>query len=129
MLTKIKSNRKILEFLRFVIVGIGATLIHYGIYLALEHGLHFNYNFSYTCGYLISFIFNFLGSTFFTFKTEANTKNGLKFAGAHMINYFVHMILLNIFIIIGISDNIAPIFVFPIAIIINFFMVRIALKK
>lgn len=45
------------------------------------------------------------------------------------MNYFVHMILLNVFIIIGIPNNIAPILVFPIAIIINFFMVRIALKK
>lgn len=36
------------------------------------------------------------------------------------MNYFVHMILLNVFIIIGISDNIAPIFVFSIAIIIKF---------
>ena len=45
------------------------------------------------------------------------------------MNYFVHMSLLNVFIIIGILDNIAPIFVFPIAIIINFFMVCIALKK
>ena len=129
MLEKLRSNYKLLEFIRFVIVGIGATVIHYGIYLILEYGIHLNYNFSYTVGYVISFIFNFFASTFFTFKTEANAQNGVKFAGAHLMNYFVHMILLNVFIIIGISDNIAPIFVFPIAIIINFFMVRIALKK
>lgn len=122
-------NNKTLEFIRFVIVGILATVIHYAIYLALEHGLHINYNFAYTIGYILSFIFNFFASTFFTFKTNANAKNGIRFAGAHLINYFVHMILLNIFIYIGIPDNLAPIFVFPIAIIINFFMVRFALKK
>ena len=129
MIEKLRSNHKLLEFIRFVIVGIGATVIHYGIYLILEYGIHLNYNFSYTVGYVISFIFNFFASTFFTFKTEANAQNGVKFASAHLMNYFVHMILLNVFIIIGISDNIAPIFVFPIAIIINFFMLRIALKK
>ena len=129
MIEKLRSNHKLLEFIRFVIVGIGATVIHYGVYLILEYGLHFNYNFSYTLGYIISFIFNFFASTLFTFKTEATVQNGVKFAGAHLMNYFVHMILLNVFIIIGIPDNIAPIFVFPIAIIINFFMVRIALKK
>lgn len=129
MLEKLRSNHKLLEFIRFVIVGIGATVIHYGIYLILEYGIHLNYNFSYTVGYVISFIFNFFASTFFTFKTEANAQNGVKFAGAHLMNYFVHMILLNVFIIIRIPNNIAPILVFPIAIIINFFMVRIALKK
>lgn len=122
-------NNKTLEFIRFVIVGILATVIHYAIYLALEHGLHINYNFAYTIGYILSFIFNFFASTFFTFKTNANAQNGIRFAGAHLINYFVHMILLNVFIFIGMPDNLAPIFVFPIAIIINFFMVRFALKK
>ncbi|MBS3200340.1 GtrA family protein [Turicibacter bilis] len=129
MLEKIKNNPKLLEFIRFVIVGVGATILHYGIYLTLEHGLHFNYNLAYTLGYILSFIFNFFASTFFTFKTEANAQNGFKFASAHLINYFVHMFLLNIFIFIGIPDGIAPIFVFPIAIILNFFMVRFALKK
>ena len=129
MIEKLRNNQKLLEFIRFVIVGVGATILHYTIYLALEHGLHFNYNIAYTIGYILSFIFNFFASTFFTFKAEANTKNGVKFAGAHLINYFVHMILLNIFIYIGIPDNFAPIFVFPIAIIINFFMVRLALKN
>ena len=122
-------NNKTLEFIRFVIVGILATVIHYVIYLALEHGLHINYNFAYTIGDILSFIFNFFASTFFTFKTNANAQNGIRFAGAHLINYFVHMILLNVFIFIGMPDNLAPIFVFPIAIIINFFMVRFALKK
>lgn len=129
MFNQLKHNQKLLEFIRFTIVGVGATLLHYGIYLALEHLLHLNYNISYTLGYIISFFFNFFASTFFTFKTNANAQNGIRFAGAHLINYFVHMILLNIFILIGISDNLAPIFVFPIAIIINFFMVRFALKK
>ena len=129
MIEKLKNNQKLLEFIRFVIVGVGATILHYAIYLAFEHGFHFNYNIAYTLGYLLSFIFNFFASTFFTFKAEANTQNGIMFAGAHLINYFIHMILLNVFIYIGIPDNFAPILVFPIAIIINFFMVRLALKK
>lgn len=129
MIENVKNNNKLLEFIRFVIVGIVATVIHYSIYLFIEHGLHLNYNLAYTLGYILSFIFNFFASTFFTFKTQADIHNGIKFAGAHLTNYFIHMLLLNIFIFIGITDAIAPIFVFPIAIIINFFMVRLALKK
>lgn len=129
MINKIKNNQKLLEFIKFGIVGVGATLIHYLIYLALERGLDLNYNLAYTLGYIISFFFNFMASSLFTFKTDPNAKNGIRFAGAHLINYFVHVLLLNIFIFIGIPNGIAPIFVFPIAIVINFFMVRFALKK
>lgn len=129
MIEKLKTNQKLLEFIRFIIVGVSATVLHYVIYLALKHLLHLNYNVAYTLGYILSFIFNFFASTFFTFQSEANAQNGIKFAGAHLVNYFVHMFLLNIFIYIGIPGIIAPIFVFPIAIIINFFMVRLALKK
>ena len=129
MIEKIKANLKLTEFIRFVIVGLVATIIHYGSYLILDYLLHLNYNISYTLGYLISLIFNFIASTMFTFQTKATTKNGIKFAGAHIINYFVHMMLLNFFIDIRIPDAIAPIFVFPIAILINFFMVRFSLKQ
>ncbi len=129
MIDKLKTNPKLAEFIRFIIVGVLATALHYGIYLALEYGIGLNYNMAYTIGYLLSFIFIFFASTFFTFQSEANAQNGIKFAGAHLINYFVHMFLLNFFIFIGIPGGIAPVFVFPIAIIINFFMVRFALKK
>ena len=129
MIKKIKGNQQVIEFFRFVIVGIAPTSIHYGIYLTLDRGLHFSHNISYTLGYLISFIFNFISSTIFTFQTKITTKNGVKFSVAHVINYFVHMTLLNFFIYIRVPAIIAPIFVFPIAILINFFMVRFALKK
>ena len=129
MIDRLKNNKKILEFVRYVIVGIGATFLHYALYLILEYLLQFNYNIAYTIGYIVSFIFNFFASTIFTFKTKANVQNGVKFAGAHFINYILHMILLNTFIFIRIPRNIAPLFVFPIAIVINFFIVRLALKN
>ena len=111
VLDKLQQNEKIFQFIKFVIVGGFATVIHYGVYLALEYGISVNANIA------------------FTFKTEASASNGIKFAGAHLINYFVQMILLNIFLAIGINQSFAPILVFPIAMIINFFMVRFALKK
>ena len=129
LLDKLQQNEKMFQFVKFVVVGGFATIIHYGVYLALEYAISINTNIAYTIGYIISFIFNYFASTAFTFKTEATASNGVKFAGAHLINYFVHMILLNAFITIGINEAIAPIFVFPIAIAINFFMVRFALKK
>ena len=129
ILDRLQKNEKMYQFVKFVIVGGFATVIHYAVYLALKHGINLNPNIAYTAGYMISFIFNFFASTLFTFNTETNASNGVKFAGAHIINYFVHMILLNVFMGIGINASLAPIFVFPIAIAINFFMVRFALKK
>ena len=129
VLDKLQQNEKIFQFIKFVIVGGFTTVIHYEVYLALEYGISVNANIAFTIGYIISFIFNYFASTAFTFKTEASASNGIKFAGAHLINYFVQMILLNIFLAIGINQSFAPILVFPIAMIINFFMVRFALKK
>lgn len=124
----IKKNDKLFQFLKFGVVGVIATGIHYGTYLILGYRFSANYNFSYTIGYLISFIFNFYASNLFTFKTSPNLSNGIKFLGAHCFNYLIHVVLLNLLVCLGISLNIAPLLVFPVAIIINFIIVGKALK-
>lgn len=85
-------------------------------------------NIAYTIGYGISFIFNFIASNYFTFKTSVSIKRGIKFTLSHIFNYLIQLVLLNIYIYIGIRRDLAPIFIFPIAIPINFLMVRVALK-
>lgn len=122
------KNKKILEFIRFVIVGGIATIIHYLIYYLLQL-INIKFNLAYTIGYAISFIFNFIASNYFTFKTEVSVNKGIKFTVAHIINYLIQMLLLNIYIKVGIPNSIAPIFVFIIAIPINFIMVRFALNN
>lgn len=127
-LNNIKNNKKIKEFIRFVIIGFIATAIHYGIYFLLGK-LNFQYNIAYTLGYGISFIFNFFASNYFTFKTKPSTESGVGFALAHGFNYALQMLLLNTFIYLGISSVIAPVFVFAICIPTNFFIVRFALTR
>lgn len=117
----------IFEIFRFGIVGVIATIISYTVYIILEK-LGLQYNIAYTLGYIISFCFNYIASTYFTFKTDINAKKGIKFAFAHGFNYFLQIALLNIFVYIGISKALSPIFVYAISIPINFFVVRIALK-
>ena len=48
--------------------------------------------------------------------------------GAHIVNYLLHMALLNLFLFMGISKTWAPIPVFAIAIPINFLLVRFVFK-
>ena len=72
-------NKNIFEFIRFVIVGTTATMIHYSIYYLLHSIFNIELNISYTLGYGISFIFNFIASNHFTFKTKVSVKKGAKF--------------------------------------------------
>lgn len=65
------------EIIRFGIVGIIATIIHYGIYLALN--LIIVSWIAYSIGYGISFLGNFYLSNRFTFKTKPTFKKGIGF--------------------------------------------------
>lgn len=127
-ISKLKSYTKLFEFLKFIIIGVLATLIHYIIYFTFQKAT-FQYNIAYTLGYFLSFIFNFFASNYFTFNTTPNTSRGFKFFLAHLFNYSIQIILLNIFISIGVWKEIAPIFVFMISVPINFILVKFALKK
>ena len=114
------------EFIRFAIVGAAATVIHYGIYLLLR--LVIDMNLAYTAGYLISLCCNFIMTAKFTFKVQASVKNGAGFIASHAVNYLLHMILLNLFTYMGLSQQIAPIPVYCIAIPVNFILLRTVFK-
>lgn len=114
------------EFVRFGMVGIIATALHYGIYYLLQ--LYINVNIAYTTGYVISFIANFYLTSYFTFGTGPSWKKLIGMGGAHAVNYLLHIVLLNLFLFTGISKTWAPIPVFAIAIPVNFILVRFVFK-
>lgn len=128
MLRKFKDCKKIQEFLRFLIVGVIATIIHLLAYSLFQLN-GFQYNISYTLGYAISLIFNFFASNYFTFKTKPNRNRGLGFLFAHSFNYILQMTLLNIYINLGINKSLAPLLVFIISIPTNFLFVKFVLKN
>lgn len=118
---------KIKEFIRFGIVGGVATLLHYAIYIILN--LYINTTLAYSIGYFISFLCNFYLSNRYTFKTTPTLKKGIGFSLSHIINYLLQVSLLHLFIYLGIKEQYAPIPVYAIAVPVNFFLVRFALKK
>lgn len=124
---KINNYTKYKEFLRFGLVGILATLIHYGIYLILN--LVIASWIAYSIGYGISFLCNFYLSSVFTFKEKATFKKGIGFGISHGINYLLHIVLLSLFLKLGIKEELAPIPVFTIAIPINFILIRFVFKS
>lgn len=121
------SSNKYKEFIRFGIVGVLATAIHYGLYLFLN--IIMISWLAYSIGYGISFLCNFYLSSIFTFKSKASIKKGIGFGISHGINYILHLVLLSLFLKLGIKEELAPIPVFAIAIPINFLLVRFVFKS
>ena len=116
-----KHLKRFPEFIRFVMVGILATALHYGIYFLLQRFI--NVNIAYTLGYALSFIANFYLTAYFTFGKKPSWSKAFGFGGAHLFNYLLHIGLLNTFLWLGLSKTLAPIPVFAIAIPVNFLLV------
>ena len=121
-----KIKPVIWEMVRFGIVGVVCTLLHYGLYYLLQ--LCINVNVAYTLGYVLSFIANFYLTSYFTFGSTPSWKKLFGMAGAHGVNYLLHMLFLNLFLWLGMSNELAPLPVFAIVIPINFLLVRFVFK-
>lgn len=122
-----KDGKTIAEIIRFIIVGTTATAVHYGLYFILLKTM--NENVAYTVGYLVSFLFNYIMSARFTFKKKTSLKNGVGFCAAHIFNYLLQISLLNVFILLGVGKQFAPIPVYCIAVPTNFLIVRFVFNK
>ena len=121
------QREKLGEVLRFGVVGVLATRIQYAVYWVLIHWL--NPSLSMTIGYIISFAFNFLASTRYTFRVKANARRGAGFALSHGVNWLLQMLTLNLFLWLGVSKQWAPIPMFCICVPVNFLLVRFFLKR
>lgn len=120
-------SSRYLEFVRFVIVGVVATVTHYAIYLLLLKLI--DGTIAYSLGYLGSFVLNFFLSASFTFRERGSVRKVVGFALSHLANYLIHISLLWLFIGIGVAEKFAPIPVFAIAVPINFLMVRFVFRS
>ena len=115
------------EMIRFAVVGTISTAINYVIYWILQHWI--NVNVAYTIGYALSFRVNYWLSAHWTFKEKTSAKNGIGFSGAHVFNYGLHIVLLNFFLWLGLSNELAPLGVYAIAVPTNFLLVRYVFRK
>ena len=81
-----RNKEKLGEIVRFIIVGTLATAIQYGTYLLMilwVQPLGAN-----TIAYLVSFTFNYIASTRYTFRVKSTTKRGAGFILSHIISSF-----------------------------------------
>jgi len=115
------------EAMRFAIVGVVATALHYGIYLALQ--LLIGASIAFAVGYFMSFLFNYILSARFTFKKSTSVRNGVGFLLAHGFNFILQFALLHFFLWVGVGKPLAPLPVYCIAVPVNFLLVRFVFKK
>lgn len=115
------------EILRFGVVGIIATAIHYGIYLLCQMVMPVNV--AYTIGWIVSLGCNFYLSSRYTFRRDMSAYRAGGFVGSHVVNYLMHMGLLNLFLWVGVGQVYAPLLVYGIVIPINYLLVRFVFTK
>jgi len=121
------SNQKMVEFIRYCIVGAAAVAIHYGLYLLLDQWI--SVNVAYTIGYVISVCCHLWLTFRFTFQEKITVKRVGGYLLCNGVNYLLHMLFLNTFLWLGVPEQWAPIPVFCLVVPINFILVRMSLKK
>ncbi len=115
------------EMIRFSVVGVLITAIHYVVYWILQYII--NVNIAWTAGYVVGFIANYYLTARYIFREKTNAKNGVGFGGAHLINYFLQMVSLNFFLWLGMSPEMAPVGVYAVSVPVNFLLVRFVFKR
>ena len=123
-----RHREQIMQFIRFCIVGTIAAGIHYGIYYVLLR-IGAGHNPAYATGYIISFICNFIATSYFTFHSSPSWARFIGFAGSHAVNFILHMVLLNVFLWMGMHELIAPIAVMLVALLVQYTILNFVFKK
>lgn len=122
-----QQREKLGEIIRFGIVGTVSTLIQAGTYCLLV-GV-FNYVVANTIAYVVSFLFNYIASTHYTFRVKSTAKRGAGFLLSHVVNYLLQTSSLTFFVWVGMEKRLALIPMFCICVPVNFLLVRYFLKE
>lgn len=121
-----KSDPKYGQFMRFCINGCISTAIQYAIYWLMlfvtSPGI------ALTVGYVISFVYNYVVTSYWTFHSQPSKKHLAGFGGSHVVNYFVQQAFLFLYIWVGIPNEWAGIMAMGSAVPINFLLVRLVYK-
>jgi len=110
------------RIVRFGITGSLSTLLHYGAYLLAL--LWVNPTVAYTAGYGVGLCFNYVMTTFFTFREHPTKKNAAGFVASHVVNYLLEIGVLNAFLYFGMEERLAGIVTLVVVVPVNFLLLR-----
>lgn len=120
-------RKGLFTFVRFGMVGVLATALHYALYWLL-HGL-MGANAAFTVAYVLSFVANFFLTSCFTFGARPTWQRLFGMCGAHGVNYLLQMGLLNLFLWMRVPSEWAPLPVYAVAVPVNFLLVRFVFTR
>ena len=124
----IKGEGRLSEIVRFCMVGGLATVIQYGVYVVFVDAVHVKAVPSTLISYAISFIFNYILSSYFTFHKKPSAQNMIGFVASHLINMGMQTGMVAIFKGI-VGNTLALLPAFAICIPLNYLMVRFAFNN
>lgn len=129
----LSSDSKRGQFLRFCINGCIAVAIQYVVYWLLIQlsvfGGQGGANVAYTVSYIVSFCCNFVITSYWTFHSRPSWKRLVGFGSSHVVNFFVQLGFLNVYIWLGIPREWAALLAMGSAVPVNFMMLRFVYKK
>ena len=124
---RLQNDERLRQFVRFGVVGVLSSAVHYAIYYLLLFVL--TASISYIIGYLVSFVGNYFFTNCYTFRTNPSWKHFAGFAGSHAVNFGLHVVLFNIFLWLGMHQLVIPVFVMGICVIVQFTILRWVFTK
>ena len=121
--------KKYRSAVRFVLVGALGTGLQYGIYYMLLGVFQQHWpevmiltSLAFTIGFVMEMIYNYLLTSFYTFRVRPNWKNAGGFLVGRALNYVIQLILLNCLIWLHMSEEWAGIAAIALAGVINYFV-------
>ena len=126
-LVRLKSDSKYGQFLRFCVNGVLAVAIQYAVYWVLIKWI--NVNIAYTLSYIVSFCCNFVITSYWTFHSSPSWKRLIGFGSSHIVNFFVQLGFLNLYLWLGIPKEWAALLAMGSAVPVNFAMLHFVYKK
>ena len=114
---------------RFVLVGALGTGLQYGIYYVLLGIFQTKWaedtwltSVAFTVGFVIEMVYNYLMTSFYTFRVRPTLKNAGGFLFGRALNYLIQLIFLNVLIWLHMSEEWAGIAAIALAGVINYFV-------
>lgn len=129
---KLSSDSKRGQFVRFCLNGCLAVAIQYVVYwllLQCYDGADLWTNVAYAISYLVSFCCNFIITSYWTFHSRPTWRRLAGFGSSHIVNFFVQLAFLNVYLRIGIPKEWSAFLAMGSAVPINFMMLRFVYKK
>ena len=124
----IKGEGRLSEIMRFCMVGGIATAVQYGIYVVFVDAVHVKAVPSTLISYGISFVLNYLLSSYFTFHKKPTAHNMIGFVASHLINMGMQTGMVAFFKGI-VGNTLALLPALAICIPLNYLMVRFAFNN